>query len=175
MEEARLLLLLKLKEKDIGRKTWTNRSLSSRVLSRGGVRPGGGQSFQLLTAVLYGCNRVTTGERRPLVEDRFSSGDGCGRDIARDNGATMRLIHQCDNVRAHKLTPSKLLEYRVQQGSMYRNEISVCNALNKLPPIASIYLVSLSTNKKIVDRIRNLIKILLYTYIVLVNLVFLNL
>lgn len=96
------------------------------------------------------------------VEDRFSSDDGCGRDIARDNGATMRLIHQCDNVRAHKLAPSKLLEYRVQQGSMYRNEISVCNALNKLPPIGSIYLVSLFTDKKIVDRIRNLIKILLY-------------
>lgn len=83
------------------------------------------------------------------VEDRFSSDDGCGRDIARDNGATMRLIHQCDNVRAHKLTPSKLLEYRV--GSMYRNEISVCNALNKLLPIGSIYLVSFLSNKKIVD------------------------
>lgn len=67
--------------------------------------------MQVLTA-LYGCNRVTTGERRPhRVEDRFSSDDGCGRDIARDNGATMRLIHQCDNVRAHKLAPSKLFEW----------------------------------------------------------------
>lgn len=51
-------------------------------------------------------------DRRPhRVEDRFSSDDGCGRDIARDNGATMRLIHQCDNVRAHKLAPSKLFEW----------------------------------------------------------------